>query len=58
MLRRVICEYAEHYHFERTHQGLDNKLIIPKPVQRSTTERIQNRSRLGGMLQFYQRAAA
>jgi transposase InsO family protein len=25
-LRHAIDEYAEHYHLERTHQGLDNKV--------------------------------
>jgi len=28
-LRRVVSEYVEHYHFERNHQGLDNRLEGP-----------------------------
>src|SRR5881396_1102040 len=27
-LRNAICEFVEHYHHERNHQGLDNRLII------------------------------
>ena len=26
-LRKAVKEYAEHYHLERNHQGLDNELI-------------------------------
>jgi transposase InsO family protein len=25
--RRAVAEYVEHYHGERNHQGLDNRLI-------------------------------
>jgi putative transposase len=28
-LRRAVSEFVEHYHFERNHQGLDNRLITP-----------------------------
>jgi putative transposase len=48
----------DHYHFERNHQGLDNKLIASIQIQYSKTQRIDCRSRLGGMLRFYERAAA
>jgi len=58
MLRRALREYMEHYHLERNHQGLDNKLIVSTPIQCSKTERIDCRSRLGGILRFYERAAA
>ena len=30
-LRRAILEYMAHYHEERNHQGLDNRLIRQKP---------------------------
>jgi transposase InsO family protein len=34
-LRRAIGEYMAHYHEERNHQGLENRLIQPEPsVQR------------------------
>ena len=29
-LRRAVTEYMEHYHSERNHQGLENRLIIPR----------------------------
>ena len=31
-LRQVIEEYVEHYHLERNHQGLGNRLITPGPA--------------------------
>jgi hypothetical protein len=58
MLRRAVHEYMEHYHRERNHQGLGNQLIMPFPLSPSKSERIDRRMRLGGMLNFYQRAAA
>lgn len=38
MLRETILSYVEHYHAERNHQGLDNKLIDPaaRPKVRSS----------------------
>ena len=30
--RRAVAEYVEHYHGERNHQGLDNRLISGPPV--------------------------
>ena len=58
MLRRALCEFMEHYHRERNHQGLGNQLIVPPHLSSSKSERIDRRMRLGGMLNFYQRAAA
>jgi putative transposase len=58
MLRRALREYMEHYHGERNHQGLDNQLIAPARVRHSQSKGIDRRSRLGGMLNFYQRAVA
>lgn len=56
-LRRAVSEYTEHYHTERNHQGLDNRLIV-----RTTTQAIDGtvhrRARLGGILNFYYRRAA
>ena len=54
--RRAVAEYVEHYHGERNHQGLDNRLIAGT----ATTEaagRVRRRARLGGLLNFYERAA-
>jgi hypothetical protein len=35
--RRAVAEYVEHYHAERNHQGLDNRLISGPPVIRMTS---------------------
>jgi len=58
MLRRALHEYMEHYHCERNHQGLGNHVIVPVLIRQSQSERIDRRSRLGGLLNFYERAAA
>jgi putative transposase len=58
MLRRTLREYVEHYHRERNHQGLGNRTINPLPNCRNTTQTIHRRVRLGGILSFYQHAAA
>ncbi len=55
-LRRAIQEYVEHYHTERTHQGLDNRLIEGVPEHGSGT--VARRERLGGLLNHYYREAA
>ena len=55
-LRRAIGEYVEHYHLERTHQGLDNRLIDGVPEHGSGT--VSRRERLGGILSHYYREAA
>jgi transposase InsO family protein len=55
-LRRTIAEYVEHYHRERNHQGIENKLIERAAVI-SVVGRIRRRPRLGGLLNYYERAA-
>ena len=57
-LRRAILEYMAHYHEERNHQGLDNRLIRQKPGTIAHTGCVTRRPRLGGMLNFYYREAA
>jgi putative transposase len=54
--RQAIAEFVEHYHCERNHQGLDNRLIAGTPVT-DRTGRVRCRRRLGGLLNFYGRAA-
>ena len=54
--RRAVAEYVEHYHEERNHQGLDNQLITG-PLVIQMTSRVRRRPRLGGLLNFYERAA-
>jgi putative transposase len=57
-LRRAIGEYMVHYHAERNHQGLENRLIRPEPRLGAPGGVIHRRARLGGMLNYYHRAAA
>ena len=57
-LRRAVSEFAAHYHRERNHQGLENRLIEPPPVAKRYGGRVHRRPRLGGMLNFYYREAA
>jgi len=55
-VRTAMHEFVAHYHSERNHQGLDNRLIIAPTVQ--TVGRVRRKQRLGGLLNYYHRAAA
>ena len=55
---RVLNEYITHYHVERNHQGLGNRLLDPTHDAGSTDNPIQHRERLGGILNYYYREAA
>jgi putative transposase len=57
-LRKATREYAAHYHRERNHQGIDNRLIEPRDHGESASSAVKCAQRLGGMLRFYHRAAA
>lgn len=57
-LRNAVCEYLEHYHGERNHQGLGNRLIDTDVAVGESTGELQQRERLGGMLRYYYRQAA
>jgi len=57
-LRQAILAFGEHYHRERNHQGLDNKLIDPDEMVGHTRGEVQCRQRLGGLLKYYYRSAA
>src|SRR5437762_10985444 len=57
-LRKAIAEFVAHYHLERNHQGLGNRLIVPIEATGETEETVQRRQRLGGMLNNYYREAA
>jgi LDH2 family malate/lactate/ureidoglycolate dehydrogenase len=50
-------EHMEHCDRERNHQGLGNQLIAPTCFRQSQAERIDCRSRLGEVQNFYERAA-
>src|SRR5205823_6567776 len=49
-LRNAIREFIAHYHSERNHQDLDNRLILPSNASSAKTGTVQTRRRLGGML--------
>ncbi len=57
-LRTAIDEFVQHYHQERNHQGLDNRLIDPSENVGLDNGPIACRQRLGGLLQYYYRQAA
>ena len=57
-LRRATHEFIQHYHRERNHQGLGNRLIVREESCAGSAREIQRRQRLGGMLNYYYRQAA
>jgi transposase InsO family protein len=57
-LRNAVCEFLVHYHAERNHQGLGNRIIEPGNEVGCTTGEIACRERLGGTLRYYHRRAA
>ena len=57
-LRKCIQEFTAHYHFERHHQGLGNRLILRDSAHVESNGEIRRRERLGGMLNYYYRDAA
>jgi transposase InsO family protein len=57
-LQAVIRQYLVHYHAERNHQGLGNRLILPEPGVASRDGPIVRRDRLGGLLTYYYRDVA
>ena len=57
-LRKSVREFVEHYHLERNHQGLDNRLILPVVAPTPGHGCIVRRERLGGLLKYYHRPAA
>ena len=57
-LHSAIQEFVDHYHHERNHQGLGNRLIDPAPGRVVGAGRIGCRERLGGQLRFYYREVA
>src|ERR1700690_4093182 len=57
-LRRAIVEYLAHYHGERNHQGVGNVLLRGSPEPANENGRVQQRERLGGLLNSYHRTAA
>ena len=55
-LDRAIHEFVEHYHDERSHQGIGNRIVsgaVPQSIGS-----IEVKQRFGGMLSYYHRRAA
>ncbi len=57
-LRRATNSFIGHYHEERNHQGLSNKIIDSSDEAAAITSSIECRERLGGLLKYYYRNAA
>ena len=57
-LRTATSQFVSHYLRERNHQGLANRIIHPEPYCGRKTGAIERRPRLGGLLNYYYRAAA
>jgi hypothetical protein len=58
MLSRAVDNFTEHYHTERNHQGLGNKIIAPDRDVGKLEGEVVCRERLGGLLKYYHRRAA
>jgi putative transposase len=52
-LHAATVTYLEHFHAERNHQGMDNRLLIAGSEVGQMTGEIKCRERLGGLLQYY-----
>jgi putative transposase len=57
-LRHAVREYMAHYHRERNHQGVGNRVLKPIPQTPQPRGGVERRQRLGGMLTYYYREAA
>ncbi len=57
-LRRALGEFVVHYHTERNHQSLENKIIRPELPELPRAGEIHCRERLGGLLRYYYQQAA
>ena len=58
MLRNAVRQFLAHYHAERNHQSLGNKILQPGDEVGRHEGDIQCRERLGGVLRYYYREAA
>ncbi|MCZ6692140.1 MAG: integrase core domain-containing protein [Planctomycetota bacterium] len=56
-LHMIISEFLAHYHGERNHQGVGNRLLFPENVL-GDHGTIATPERLGGKLKYYYREAA
>jgi putative transposase len=57
-LQVAVAEFLSHFHAERNHQGLGNRLTEPGEEVGRTAGAVACRERLGGILRYYYRQAA
>jgi putative transposase len=57
-LRHAVKEHTEHYHIERNHQGLCNRLVEKRDGVVDIDSAVRRRESLGGILNYYERRAA
>ena len=57
-LRRATDSFTRHYHEERNHQGLSNRIIEAGEEVGQSDSDIECRERLGGILRYYYHRAA
>jgi hypothetical protein len=57
-IRKATADFVSHYHVERDHQGLGNRLISPEAETLASPGDIERHERLGGLLNYYYRRAA
>jgi transposase InsO family protein len=57
-LRRAVAAYLDHYHHERNHQGVGNRLLTEPEYPAPSVGSVACRERIGGLLRFYYRQAA
>jgi putative transposase len=57
-LRHAVREFLAHYHGERHHQGLANRILVPDDEVGRSFGEVPCRERLGGLLRYYHRQAA
>jgi putative transposase len=58
LLRNAVAAFLAHYHTERNHQGLENRIIQPGAEVGNSQGAVDCRNRLGGILRYYYRKAA
>jgi len=52
-VRRAAADFIAHYHFDRNHQGLENRLIVPIPETIAGSGTVERHQRPGGPLNYY-----
>ena len=57
-LRKAVQEFLAHYHGERNHQGMGNRILVPGDELGRTYGDIECRERLRGLLRYYYHTAA